>query len=218
MADLPNRSQLESSFARRLALASAQRRREFVRLLGDPPLAANIPDTFWQGVQDDLEEDAFLALLLILAASSSRHGLSGADQQLAPQARNRAKLVAAGYVHHSREMAQVFMPDLELAKQDVQNRAAEIFGPARDARLAVSETTWGISQGGEWAIKATVGLSEDDTWYTVRDKRVCPICQPLDGRQRSAWTRLFPDGPPAHPFCRCWIQYAREKEAQSVGQ
>lgn len=53
------------------------------------------------------------------------------------------------------------------------------------------------------------------TWRTVLDARVCPICEPLHG----ATIRLEADfsssvgalqGPPAHPRCRCFLQYGKE--------
>lgn len=51
------------------------------------------------------------------------------------------------------------------------------------------------------------GDAGDDIWMTEEDARVCPICGPLHGSRRRVWGRIFPDGPPAHPRCRCEIVY-----------
>ena len=44
-------------------------------------------------------------------------------------------------------------------------------------------------------------------WVTERDGRVCPICRPLDGQVDVDWEDQFPNGPPAHPNCRCWLKF-----------
>lgn len=44
-------------------------------------------------------------------------------------------------------------------------------------------------------------------WQTERDRFVCPICNPLQGKPKFYWGRNFPDGPPAHPNCRCWLSH-----------
>lgn len=44
-------------------------------------------------------------------------------------------------------------------------------------------------------------------WITERDDRVCPICRPLHRRPARDWDTLFPQGPPAHPNCRCSLEY-----------
>lgn len=43
-------------------------------------------------------------------------------------------------------------------------------------------------------------------WRTSRDERVCPICLPLDGKEKEIG-KLYEggyDGPPAHVSCRCY--------------
>lgn len=57
-------------------------------------------------------------------------------------------------------------------------------------------------------------------WHTSQDDRVCPICRPLHGRPRDEWQSVFPLGPPAHPVCRCFIDYqleAREHVSEAEG-
>lgn len=38
----------------------------------------------------------------------------------------------------------------------------------------------------------------------------CPICRPLDRQRQEAWADQFPFGPPAHPNCRCYLEYEPE--------
>lgn len=93
-------------------------------------------------------------------------------------------------------------------RQDAIEAAGEIFAPERDESLAVTETTAAGSSGGEWAVKAGGKATAADAWETERDAKVCPICSPLQGKQRADWQWKYPSGPPAHPRCRCWIRYA----------
>lgn len=44
-------------------------------------------------------------------------------------------------------------------------------------------------------------------WITARDGIVCSICAPLDGLEYEEWRAIYPNGPAAHPFCRCWLRY-----------
>jgi len=44
-------------------------------------------------------------------------------------------------------------------------------------------------------------------WITTRDDRVCPICEPLHKQWEDDWRDTFAYGPPAHPNCRCHLEY-----------
>ena len=91
---------------------------------------------------------------------------------------------------------------------DIERLIAPAFGPVRAEMIAVTETTRAYSM-------ATNQLSEllkQETppeltiirrWGTSGDDLVCPVCSPLNGQPENAWIGQFPDGPPAHPNCRC---------------
>jgi hypothetical protein len=71
--------------------------------------------------------------------------------------------------------------------------------------IAVTEVTRAYSEATnetQQMINET-GLAMLRVWHTARDDRVCPICGPLDGLPESEWRSQFPNGPPAHPRCRC---------------
>lgn len=78
-----------------------------------------------------------------------------------------------------------------------------IYGEARAARIAATETTRVFAEGNREAWEST-GLVEEMEWATAEDDLVCEICGPLNGT-------LIGIGdidalPPAHPSCRCRIQ------------
>jgi predicted ABC-type ATPase len=105
------------------------------------------------------------------------------------------------------------IPKQPVNRQEVFDRAANIFGPSRAEAEAVTEFTRAQTAGGEWSVGKTVGISEDDLWGTIggsgrEDSRVCPVCHRLNGTKRSFWSRFFPDGPPAHRWCRCELRHA----------
>lgn len=68
---------------------------------------------------------------------------------------------------------------------------------------------------GAWTTTGPLDVGDGLTpvWITERDERVCPICAPLDGQPADAWRDGFPFGPPAHPKCRCHLEYQERREA-----
>jgi len=214
--EVANRNELEASFARRFQRLSGRHRRELKELMGSPPDLNKVTQDFWDRVKRETEEVLLIILLLIFVTSATQHGMARKDAQstgLKWSARRSAK-VSTGYVKHSREeLARIGggweFPSARSAEEDLKR----IFGPERSGRVAATETTDAATSGSEAGVKATVGFSEDDTWFTRSDGKVCEICQPLHNKPRSVWSRKFPDGPGAdvHPDCRCWIQYALEK-------
>lgn len=80
-----------------------------------------------------------------------------------------------------------------------------IFGEARAARIASTETTRAFSQGNMDAWEST-GLVEEATWMTAEDDKVCPICAERDGALIGIGD--IDSAPPngSHVGCRCWLQ------------
>lgn len=224
--ELPNRDQLEASFAARVSRLTTKHRQQLLTLLGNPPDPANVPESFWSEAEDDMKRELAIILLLIFSASAARHGMA-ADASAAQAnsfALQRSSLVAAGYRAKSREQFQTTSQRWTetttrggtVTRQQVADDVTSIFGPTRAEGIATTETTVAQSAGGEIAVAGTFGLSALDTWFTRDDNRVCPICAPLHEVNRDVWAVKFPNGPPAHPRCRCWILYANvPAEAQS---
>lgn len=90
------------------------------------------------------------------------------------------------------------------------------FGEDRALRIAVTEITRiyaeAVRQAGQELKKQYPDVRIEKRWWTNRDDRVCPICQPLHGQITE-----IDDGfgvepgeaglltPPAHTGCRCWL-------------
>lgn len=78
--------------------------------------------------------------------------------------------------------------------------------------IGITETTRAISAGEKFAVGLAVALlimfaMPVRVWRTERDAKVCSVCSPLDGRKDNEWPAIFMAGPPAHPRCRCWIDW-----------
>lgn len=239
MAELANRDEIERRFTKRMAALTNKQKAELRRLLGNPPNPANVPASFWQQAERELEEDLLALLLLIVATSAVQHGMAlpKARDHGRGYAGDRAKTVSKSFWQttkdrlqkmgerwqQQRERGQVdpvrgegggvpgaspTSPPAGPTEAEIMADLEKLLGIDRIEAMAVSETTAAASAGGEGAAAAAGTATEEDTWFTARDQRVCPICAPLHGTRRSNWTRFFPSGPPAHPWCRCWIEYA----------
>lgn len=239
MPDLPNRTQTEEQFARSISRLMATHRQELIQLLGNPPDINRIPREYWDRVQQQTEDElsAVLMLIMMRQARITLEKIPDSPtlhrEQAIARVENSARIVAD---HRAQQLAQSYVEtsqqQLDRAQQqwnerlgageeidsgEIHDTATNIFGPTRAENIAVTETTSSASQGGELTVRATVGENDGDTWFTEADGRVCPFCAPLHNNPRSRWERFYPDGPPAHPRCRCWIRYAFELSPAGVG-
>lgn len=139
-------------------------------------------------------------------------------------ARDSAAKTSSDWTDHSKEILQRASDEWKDAEPgditpgEIRDKALDIFGPDRSARAAVNETTRAQHEGGEYAIDTTVGRSPEDRWITRNDRKVCPVCTPLNNTPRSYWERFFPGGPPdPHPLCRCYIAYQNQPAEVAAG-
>lgn len=225
--ELANRDALEAKFAGRLGSLAARHRSQLRTLLGNPPDVRRVPETFWLRVQREQEDEMTALLLLIFLASGDEHATAAGvnvTRELVVQAegagvdfaRKRASLVSTGFVQHSRDMLQTAgerwaRSGGDIPATDIDGTLDSLFGDRRIGGVAANETTQAQYSGADYIIRDTVGVSELDTWFTRTDGLVCEICAPLHREPRSVWETRFPQGPPAHPWCRCWIEYGFEK-------
>lgn len=165
-----------------------------------------------QAVQPSLEQVFVVAYLLLWqqVAGSDDRGLALAEARTLglQSAAAAAQRVAAGVaLNAQRELAAGRLP-------------ADILSRGRAEVIAATETTAQISAG-ELAARRAIGAERGGPpgvtghrdgliarWVTERDARVCPICRPLDGVREEGWIDRFPSGPPAHPNCRCFLEYS----------
>ena len=96
------------------------------------------------------------------------------------------------------------------------------FGEARAQMIAVTEVTriYSDATNTYQRIASDAGVEMRRVWLTLRDELVCPICGPLHGLPEEDWRIAHPDGPPAHPNCRCstelTVQTLEEARARGV--
>lgn len=210
MPEIANRNQVDTLATTRL---SALFSRQGQRLVGfgdrTPSSGAAAPPGEWQRQEDELA-----ALLLLLMDDVFQAGASsvldvGRQQQLSAPSESTLR-------HASREYARRMATDL--AKQGTANTRQYLadggtldvaFGRDRAESLAVTEITR-ARVAGERAVIDEIekrGAVVLTFWRTEQDAKVCPICRPLDGADQYRWEQDFPAGPPAHPRCRCELEY-----------
>lgn len=87
------------------------------------------------------------------------------------------------------------------------------FSAARADLIGTTEVTRAYAQAVRiyQGMLSVFGIQTVRIWETARDERVCSVCGPLDGRPQSEWG-AFPDGPPAHPNCRCQSHVERVRQ------
>ncbi len=127
--ELPNRATLEGKFARRLERLNADQRRKLLAILGNPPRWELIPESFWQEMERDTQNETIAALYLLFIASANYHtGQSGMtrDATLIGRMDNTAEAYAA---QRSRDFAASYVGSaqrrIERLAQRMRNEAAK---------------------------------------------------------------------------------------------
>lgn len=176
--------------------------------------------TFWQQEEDELYEDM---LPLFLAALEL--GLDGGTEALPPnmQALVNPNTFNQAAIDYAKEYRYTYIRDItETTRKQTQDamvtwmqsnqsldvlesQLAGIFGEARAARIAATETTRAFAQGNMTAWEST-GFVTSGEWMTSRDEKVCLICASHDGEHVGIGD--IDAAPPnsSHPGCRCWLR------------
>jgi hypothetical protein len=92
-----------------------------------------------------------------------------------------------------------------MTRAELEMLISPAFGEARAAIIASTEVTRASSQAlnqCQEQLRAE-GVEMSRRWLTAVDDLTCSICRPLNGLKEDQWANQFPDGPPAHPACRC---------------
>lgn len=119
--EIPNRTDYDAAFARKLSRLNARQRRELIALLGHPPNIANVPASFWEKVRKENEDELAAALLLLFAESFFFHArAAGVDpRRLQSAGLNAAQHYAAT---KARETADAIVKS---ARERIEKLAAE---------------------------------------------------------------------------------------------
>lgn len=198
MPDLATRTDHEEEVALLILL--------YLQELEDTLAAGGMPDLLNWTVQLQAELAPHLAATYLEAAEqlASEHGgyLVDADERARQWAGQQAAWIAQGMASTTRDNLWLVDDPSELAWD---------FGLDRVLTVAATETNEAISQGQHYAASelAALAIMLIPVWQSEGDDRVCPVCSPLDRQRQNVWQGAFPTGPPAHPNCRCWMEWVR---------
>lgn len=215
MADLPNRDALELRFAKVLGKVQGKYRRLILETIGAIRDLSKIPDDLWLKMEAEVRNEALLMMLFIGAQSASVHGMNDithairiANVHASGASVNLASRTASSSRNAIAEVRQTLRGHVDDARKLIDEAVQKAFNPNRVVRDSVTETSRSISKVAELATKELGTRHEKDMWIIYRrDKKLCPVCESLSNTLRPEWSRIFPDGPPAHNHCRCHIRY-----------
>lgn len=229
--EILNRDKHEAEIRKAFRSLYGKYREEFLRLLGDPPDLANVPESFWERFRRDQEAALVLLMVVIGSLSYRQHGLSdelalrSAENMAAGRAPGLARRVQA---NKRQQIAQMWArlqeqidarpattPEERRRNKRIREELTKYFAPEHADGLVETETTAASVRGGEGAMAAMGLLSDLDEWETrphLSATGPCPLCEPLDGTPRSHWQKFAPSGPPLHPRCVCTLRYFHANE------
>jgi len=103
------------------------------------------------------------------------------------------------------EVVQSFIETPGMTQGDIRKLLEPAFGPVRAELIATTETTRSYAAATNEIQRQVnqTGLQMRRIWQTQNDELVCDICGPLNQHPEEDWRAEYPDGPPAHPGCRC---------------
>ena len=218
---VPNRDVIERKLARLLGRQFRDQIDELMDLLGDPPNPTNIPVNWWDKISKNMRIVMFPVMvdIFIQQVSAFVEKINiGVDWALANEwainwGNKYTFELVAGITDRTREVISKSMEAFwwdGLSVSDFANMLEPTFGPARAATIAVTETTRAAVQG-ELAVVNYIEIMLPNVemiaiWQTVNDEAVCDICGPRNQTtaEEGGWEG---DEPPAHPNCRCWLNY-----------
>lgn len=231
MSEVHDRDNLEAEWVKRLGSKMKPYRDRLIKLLGNPPDVDGVPQAFWDEIENDLGIEIAQMEFVAYAMSGLQHGgdPKTIEAEAAAHALKRSKELTHALTDNTKAMLfdwldREFGPE-EVAISDVAagragrldddglarmtDKVNEVLGEPRAEKVAATEVTDASTSGGEKAVHSSGNDDSQDIWWTRDDSKVCKICQPLHKQPRPVWESQFPEGPPSHPLCRCWIDYAR---------
>lgn len=107
------------------------------------------------------------------------------------------------------QRAQELGQSIQSTTDDLVATDNDPYPDSRAETIAITEVTQAVNAGelaaaSAWRVSFT---SKVAYWITAEDDRVCEICGPLHGSRQDIWIGIQPAGPPAHPRCRCYLDW-----------
>lgn len=152
------------------------------------------------------------ATLLAEAEQAILADLRAAQQAVHEAATMEARLAAEAEFAAAREAISL-ESTLEVVRAEIPKELEWLFSEERAESIGITETTNSLTEGesaGAREVQGELGVTLKPYWHTEADDKVCPICRPLDGRPQEEWWAEFGSGPPAHPRCRCTLEWREE--------
>lgn len=214
MPPLMRRVRLERTWSRALQRAGTASQRMIIQQLGSPPDVNNLSSGFWQQVDRqyrdvlvDLLEDTYFKSAQRLARQFGYSLDDSAEYAAQLWARREASRLSVHIGHTSRNRVAAVMERYRnggLKPSEVRAELRRIFGASRADLISETEITR-TNVAGERLVTSEMSMQGiHKTPYWVTRDRPCEVCEPRDGRaQGDGWT----DPPPAHPRCKCGLDY-----------
>lgn len=223
MPELANREEFEIQLAGKLGKHFGSKRRELQQLLGDPPNTDNVSFTFWDELQELIEEEIMIMALLVLAATASGHGVNLGSIVMGVIAVEMARQDSQAFVSRARENLTVQgdrwrtrqQQGLPITRQDIADRTLRILGPRAAENLSVTGVSHAQTNGADRIVRMLriEGRVIVSVWrhtgsrpagHSRAAERPCPICSPREGKDEPDWRGLKPGF--AHPHCDCFVE------------
>lgn len=228
MPDLITRSDWEAELARRFSANMRANLKKLLVHLGDPPNMDDVPASFWTEMESGLQNELHPVMMDIYIESAEQ--MLGAtplgvdwgivNEGAAVFADEYAFSLVTQITDTQRKATQDWVARFYrdgLTLDDLKAGLAKPYGPVRAELIASTEVTRAAVQGEIGFLQELVasGIPVKRDWATSEDEDVCVICVPLGEHDPVGFTEYFIhpisgtpyDQPPAHPRCRCWLNY-----------
>lgn len=221
-----SRDQLEKKLSSLLGTSMRSQLENLMDAIGDPPDLSRLSEAFWL----DAGKEMAVTIMPILKDAYIAQAESFVDEQgidvdwalinidAEQWARSYSFDMVSGLNDTSKTALQGLISDYftnGMTIDELTNALSTYFGATRAEMIAVTEVTRASVQGELAAAEEIrkmnaelgIGLTLEPIWNTNNDELVCPICGPLNQTKKDVWGKEFPDGPPGHPNCRCWLNH-----------
>lgn len=208
--------------------AIGRNRAALLAALGSPPDVASVPDALWAKIEADIADDTKRLLIAFFLLAQSEMG-SVTDRLIDPDA---AGLAAADYASRraselGKDLTSTLRDRVTTAAEEARTglergessskttaqlgtRIQEIATKQAES-TGVTETTAANSAGEiefKRQHKKETGIVLLGAWSASLDSKTCKVCRGLDGTDEEIWGEKYPEGPPAHVQCRCFILWS----------